>query len=938
MTLKPWREVVTPHPDVAAGRYRQAEFAADLADVLAGSAEAEYQDPAEFFSRTYLTEGMRLLLTTAIRRAAGTGGEPVVQLKTAFGGGKTHTMLALYHLLGGKTTASKLAGVPEVLGQAGVKRLPEARLAVLVGTDLDATKQRKTRGVTVRTLWGELAAQIAEGDGYARVADADKKGVSPGASTLLELFDRYGPCVVLIDELVAYCRNLYGVSGLPAGNFDANMTFVQALTEAAKRSQASIVVASIPESDIEIGGQAGREALARLEHTFGRLEAVWKPVGASEGFEIVRRRLFGTIKDEAARDTACREFSRMYAGGDSADFPPECREGGYLDRLRSAYPIHPELFDRLYDDWSTLEKFQRTRGVLRLMAAVIHELWTRGDSAAMIVPGSIPLEAQAVREELIRYLPDGWDAVVDRDVDGPRSEPRRIDEGNPRLGAHLAARKVARAVFLGSAPSVRQQNVRGIEDIRVRLGVAQPGEPVAVYNDALSRLGDRLTYLYQGNRRYWYDTQPNLRRTMEDRASRLELHDVHAEIERRLRLVRDRADFHAVHLFSNTADIPDEQEARLVVLGPGYPYHRTRKDNSALLAAIDTLHQRGNSPRNYANMLVFVAPDEDVLAGLDQETRRYLAWKSIVDDVEALNLDAHQSRQAAQNLERSDETVNLRIHEAYAWLLVPTQEGTNPVEWQAVRIAGGNESFVLKAAKKLRSDELLITRWSPALLKIELDRWLWKDAPHLGVKKLWDYLCRYVYLPRLRDSGVLLEAIKEGLRSPDYFAYAGAISQEGRYQGLAFGRGPSTVHLDDASLLVQPDAAQKQLDADAAAAAARTPIATGATYVSPAEPGPGHTVRNGIETVTPPEGTAAEPVRLRRFHGVVHLDETRVSRDAGRIYDEIIHHFVTQRGADVQVTLEIHARLPDGAADNLVRTVTENARTLRFDDAGFEAE
>src|SRR5690606_3808222 len=143
------------------------------------------------------------------------------------------------------------------------------------------------------------------------------------------------------------------------------------------------------------------------------------------------------------------------------------------------------------------EKFQRTRGVLRLMAAVIHEPWTRGDSALMILPGTVPLDAQTVREEPIRYLPEGWDAVVDRDVDGPRSEPRRIDEGNPRLGAHLAARKVARAVFLGSAPSVRQQNVRGIEDIRVRLGVVQPGEPVAVYNDALSRLGDRLTYLYQ---------------------------------------------------------------------------------------------------------------------------------------------------------------------------------------------------------------------------------------------------------------------------------------------------------------------------------------------------------------------------------------------------------------------------------------------------------
>ncbi|MCC6191936.1 MAG: ATP-binding protein, partial [Anaerolineales bacterium] len=898
------------------------------------------QDPAEFFARTYLTEGMRRLLQSAARRVTGAGGEPVIQVKTAFGGGKTHSMLALYHLLGGQAPAERLAGVPELLGETGLDHLPQARLAVLVGTALDATRPRPVKGlkrVQVRTLWGELAAQLGGAEGYALVETADKSGVSPGADTLVELFAAFGPCLVLVDELVAYCRNLYGASGLPGGSFDANMTFVQALTEAIRRSGASQVVASIPESAVEIGGEAGQAALARLEQVFGRMEAVWMPVGVVESFEIVRRRLFTPVKDEAGREETCRAFSRMYAGADAADFPPDSRHGAYLDRLRGAYPIHPELFDRLYDDWSTLENFQRTRGVLRLMAAVIHELWARDDRSLLIMPGSLPLDAQAVREELTRYLREGWDAVVDKDVDGPRSEPRRIDEGNPRLGAHLAARKVARAVFLGSAPSVKQQAVRGIEDVRVRLGVVQPGEPVALFNDALSRLGDRLTYLYQGNRRYWYDTQPNLRRTMEDRASRLEPHEVHAEIERRLGRVRDRGDFHAVHLFSNTADIPDDAEARLVVLGPQYPYHRARQDNPALLAAIDTLHQRGYNPRSYANMLVFVAPDEGVLAGLDQETRRCLAWKSIADDAEALNLDAHQARQAAQSLERSDETVDLRIHEAYAWLLVPAQEGANPVEWQALRIAGGSESFVQKAAKKLRGDELLITRWSPALLRIELDRWLWKDAPHLGLKKLWDYLGRYVYLPRLRDAQVLLRAIEEGLGSRDYFAYAGAVTPEGRYQGLVFGERGSSVHLDDASVLVKPEAARRQLEADAAAVAGRA----GAAPAGELAGGLRAAQDGGVEAAAPGRAEAAPAAgteRPRRFHGVVRLDAARVARDAGRVADEVVQHLVGQLGAEVEVSLEIHAHLPGGAPDTVVLTVSENARTLRFESFGFESE
>jgi predicted AAA+ superfamily ATPase len=938
MPVKPWREVVTPHPDVAAGRYRQAEFAADLAQVLSGKAEAEYQDPVEFFARTYLTEGMTLLLTSSLRRVAGVNGEPVFQIKTAFGGGKTHTMLALYHLLNGSAPADKLAGAETILKAAGVKTLPTAKFAVLVGTALDPSKPRKlkgTRGLQMRTLWGDLAAQIGGAEAYQLIANADKASVAPGSDTLVELFDQFGPCVILIDELVAYCRNLYHNPNLPAGSFDSNLTFIQALTEAAKRSRNSLVVASIPESDLEIGGEGGKEALKRLEHTFGRLEAVWKPVGAQEGFEIVRRRLFMPIQDETARDETCRAFSRMYTSADSADFPPECREGTYLDRLRVAYPIHPEFFDRLYDDWATLESFQKTRGVLRLMAAVIHELWTRDDRSAMILPGSIPLEAQTVREELIRYLPEGWSAVVDKDVDGPRSEPRRIDEGNPRLGALLAARRVARAVFLGSAPSVRQQNVRGIEDIRVRLGVTQPGEPVAVFNDALSRLADRLTHLYVGNRRYWFDTQPNLLRTMEDRAVRLEAHDVEAEIIRRLRLIRDRGDFRAVHVCpTSSADVPDEQEVRLVVLLPHTPHHRNRQDSHALAAAIDIINQRGNSPRQYANMLVFAAPDEDLVPGLEQETRRYLAWKSIMEDAEALNLDAHQRRQASESLERSDETVNLRIHEAYSWLIVPTQDGTNPINWETVRIAGGGESFILKASKKLKSDQHLITRWSPALLRMELDKWLWKDSNHLGVKKLWDYLCRYPYLPRLQDVNVLLEAIKDGVVRQDYFAYATRVGEDERYQGLSLGSSTTTIYFDDASVLVKPEIARQQLDTDTQATTPPT------TYSQPNLPGDARKVANGstpnlIATATGPTTTRST---ARRFHGVVKLDETRIARDAGRVAEEVIQHLTSQLGAKVEITLEIHAQLPNGAAENVVRTVSENARTLKFESSGFEEE
>ena len=416
------------------------------------------------------------LLVQALKRVRGKDGEPVIQLKTAFGGGKTHSMLALYHMLRGKVPADSIPAIKPVMERAGVTTLPRANVAVLVGTALDPTKAKRPinfPGITINTLWGEMAAQLAESAGcaelYDYVKEADKKGVSPGSEALKNLFDACGPCLILMDELVAYAKKIYGVSGLPAGSFDNFISFIQEVTEAARASQNSLVVASIPESDIEIGGEAGKIALETIEHTFGRMESIWKPVAANEGFEVVHRRLFLDCKNPTARDQVCTRFSQMYTEN-PGDFPYEAKEVDYRERMVSCYPIHPEIFDRLYEDWSTLERFQRTRGVLRLMASVIHELWMSNDASPMIMPGSIPLDVPNVREELIRYLDEGWNSIVSNEIDGKNSVPYQKDQSVPRYGQKLAARRVARTIMLGSAPTVRAQSVRGIEASRIRLG------------------------------------------------------------------------------------------------------------------------------------------------------------------------------------------------------------------------------------------------------------------------------------------------------------------------------------------------------------------------------------------------------------------------------------------------------------------------------------
>ena len=940
--LKPWRQVASPHPDVAAGRYRQAEFAADLSQVTRGQADAEYQDPVEFFARTYLTEGMRGLMIQALRRIAGQGGEPVIQLKTAFGGGKTHSLLALYHLLRGRARADRLRGASELLREAGIDQPPPVRVAVLVGTAINPTRERRPPtlpGITIRTLWGEIAAQLAEQAGdpklYNRVRSADRKGVPPGSDALRALFDACGSCLILIDEMVAYARKIYGVAGLPSGTFEAVQTFIQELTEAVRASRRTVLVATIPESDIEIGGEAGRETLARIEHTFGRMEAIWKPVGSEEGFEVVRRRLFLPLDDEPARDDVCRTFGALYRehGG---DFPAECREARYLERLKACYPIHPEVFERLYNDWATLERFQRTRGVLRLMAAVIHDLWVRNDASLLILPGAVGLDAPAVRDELTRYLPEGWTPVLEGDVDGPNSGPFRIDSESPRFGQTVATRRVARTIFLGSAPHVAQQRVRGVEDVRVRLGAVQPGEQVAVFNDALSQLSDRLTYLYRQGHRYWYDTRPNLRRTVAERAQQFTPDDVERELERRVRDAtrRDRGDFQGVHSCpASSADVPDEQAVRLVVLAPGATHTDKDTDSAARSTARDLLAARGKNPRQHQNMLAFLAPDRDVMEGLEQETRRFLAWRSVVRDHEALNLDAHQRREAAEGEKNSDTTVLLRLNEAWRWLLVPVQHastsGVGGLDWEVVQVPGGGDAVVARVSQHMRSSEHLIIQWSPALLKMELDRWFWKDRKHVPVKQVWDALCAYCYLPRLRDQSVFESTIRAGLESGDYFGYATSVSERGRYEALTHGSS-TMVYLDATSVLVNPDVARAQRDAEQASVEGTNKKAGTSSADSGTDSG-----TERADTDKPPVVEQRSP---RRFFGTIRLDPIRAGRDMSVVTEEVVQHLSALPGAEVEVSVEISANVPDGVSETVQRIVSENCKALRFRSHEFEDE
>ncbi|MDD2231048.1 MAG: DUF499 domain-containing protein, partial [Candidatus Cloacimonetes bacterium] len=508
MTIKAWRDIAVPHQDVLKGTFKQSEFAADLSRVHTGDASEEYQNPVMFFQRTFITEGMSLLFDSVIQRLSSKGGDPVIQLQTAFGGGKTHTMLAVYHLAKGEVPLSDLQGIPPIIDRAGITSLPPAKVAVIDGNQLSPGSPRIRGGITINTLWGELAWQLGGANGYEQVKQADLSGTSPGKEVLIPLLRQYAPCVILVDELVAYIRQFEPNKSYTGGSYDSNISFIHALTEALKAVPSALMLASLPESDKEAGGQIGINVLRSLEHTFGRIQALWKPVATEEAFEIVRRRLFANITDQKSLEETCRAYADFYIANPS-DFPNETQEAHYYERLKQAYPIHPEIFDRLYEDWSSLDNFQRTRGVLKLMAKIIHKLWIDDNKDPLITPGNLPLYDADVRHEVIYYLPQGWDPVLERDIDGSRSETAQIEKNEARFGQLQACKKLARTIFFGSAPHAvalhAARTSRGIEYKRILLGAVQPDQVIGAFKDAMTRLVDKLHYLSNAdNKLFWF--------------------------------------------------------------------------------------------------------------------------------------------------------------------------------------------------------------------------------------------------------------------------------------------------------------------------------------------------------------------------------------------------------------------------------------------------
>jgi len=964
--LLPWHEVLEPHPDVVSGRFKESEFAANLYSVAHGLGDTgpEYRDPIEFFRRTYLTEGLSDLLTQSACRISGAGsGAPVINLQTTFGGGKTHSMLAVWHLLGGVDPDSLPDEVGDIIRDSGIANVPVARAAI-VGNEIPPGQARSMDdGTVIRTLWGEIAWQLGGREGYAMVQDADRTGTNPG-SALRDVFAAYSPCVVLVDEWVAYARQLHGRDNLVGGTFETQFSFAQALTEAAAQTPGALVLVSIPASDVrsadgdmpvndlETGGEHGRAALGRLEHVVGRTAHQWQPASSVESFEIVRRRLFSEPDDTASRriSATARKFVEYYRKN-HGDLPSHVREGAYEERIRRAFPIHPELFDRLYEDWSTLERFQRTRGVLRLMSTVVKTLLDSGDRAPIIMPGSVPVGSAAVTSEFMQYVDTAWRVVIDTDVEGENSNAALVDSERSLLGNRHTTVRLARALFIASAATHSSAH-KGVSAQDLFLGVAMPGDVIGNFHSALNLLEDRSTYVFHDAARHWLDVSPSLNRTARDRANSLEESVVESALIDWLRRACDdpgRLFQHIVVDPVDGADVAEHTDARLVVLGPRHA-HRQRQESPATEAAREIATRRGQAGRKYRNSLVFLAPDEGRVETLRSAVRDHLAWKSIVDDTEKLDLRHEQASTARRRMEEEAGRIENQVPSTWIWTISPHQkDGGSPViDVKPSKVDNAETRLAVRAAKKFTdADELRSEVYAPALIRVTLDRFLFSiwNQGHITVEQLWDFHASYLYLPRLRDIGVLLRGVETVLSeitgAETFWLATGYDPETGTYLGLLepLVDADAGFHAEFSTLLVRPEIARLQREREAEI----RDDTSGSAPFNPRTPGVPATPASASAVVSE-RGRGRAPVsgapgkvanvgyRARHF-----LDPAGdLHSELRSIAEEIVDNLLQGEPDVLDITVEVVAKKYAGFDDRTVRNVTENARTLDISESGFE--
>lgn len=658
--MNAFHTIAIPHDDILEGRLTMDVFAADLWEVFNQRGAEEYRRPDLFFKKTYQTEGLSTLLQVVEARLQGKGGDAVLQLQTPFGGGKTHALIAMYH---------KAA-------EWGAKRV------VMVGTAMSAHD----------TLWGMLEEQLrGKKEKFAGLT-------APGRTDALrELLVAHSPLIIQIDELLEYVTKAAAVQVVESTLAAQTIAFLQEITEAVSTLDRVVLVITLPSSALEHFDEQAARLFQQLQRVSGRVEKIYTPVQDHEITQVIRRRLFASVDAEAASKQIDKFME--YAVHENL-LPAGVEPSQYRQRFEASYPFLPEVVDVLYQRWGSFSSFQRTRGVLRLLALVVHSL--KDTSLPYISLADFDLANQEIRRELSKHIGPEFDAVIAADITGPESGAKQVNQrlGKSYQGLRLGER-VTTSIFMYSFSGGTERGLTLTEIKRNATTLQNPSSAVA---EAVEELKGRLFYIQNQAGKYFFSNQINLNRMLLIRMENIPDEDVRQKEEDLLRAKINTDHFKVYIWCTKSANVADTPELKLIVLN---------ERNETLMQQI--LEDKGESPRVYRNTLIFLLPLSSERPMFSNLVRKWLAYRALQSD-STVSLTAEQSREIASGLKKLEGELAEGIRRLYRKVCVPDRQGWKEFDL-GIPTVGATQMIAQEVYERLRSEGEVLEKIAPPVIK-----------------------------------------------------------------------------------------------------------------------------------------------------------------------------------------------------------------------------
>ena len=808
MTIPTIFETSRPRDDILRGAIAEADFAADLAQVVSGRGGAEYLDPARFFAHTYPTRGLGNLLANVGRRLTGAGGEAaaIFRLDTSYGGGKTHGLIALVHAARGmRGVADAAEFVEPALIPAG-----PVRIAAFDGENADPANGRAMgEGVLAHTPWGEMAYALAGREGYERVRASDERQVAPGAGTLRELFGGE-PALVLLDELSVYLRKVRRFDGAR----DQLTAFLTSLFKAVESAPNAALVHTLAiGKDGRAADAYGEESrfiadrMAEAESVSARKATLLDPTGEDETIQVLRRRLFEEI-DQTKAPAVVDAYRRLWTAH-GASLSAEATRPETAEAFLASYPLHPEVLETLTGKTATLANFQRVRGMLRLLARTVSHLWAQRPADATAIhlhhvdPGHEP-----IRQEIVtRLQQSAFTPAITRDVAaGPqdkRALAQEIDAVD-HLGMPPCAGYVARTILMHTFAF--NDPLKGLSPEQLRYSVLGPSVDVSFVEEARRKFIAESAYLDdRPGAPMRFLAEANLSQIVRRAERHVDAGEVRAHLNDRIREIFGGGVFEMAAFPGGPFDVPDEVgDGRPKLVVPSYDAVAIGAAVESVPELVERIYSRkgseGSALRALRNHLVFVVAEDAKTADMRGRTRRRLALGELKKPEHLAGLAEHQQAKVRELEARSEQELAIAVQQCYRHVFYPSRHRTGASGVDLAHSAidahstsdrpGVGQQQVVRALREL--GKLRLPEDEPDSPAYVRDRTPLKKG-QIATRALRDEFRRDPALPIVGDD-VFIRGVRRGIEQGEYVYRRG---------DLLFGPGdpPAEIAIDEQSVV-----------------------------------------------------------------------------------------------------------------------------------------